>query len=286
MVRNTSGYPRYDLEATQDLSCEFHVVAGGGTVPVELQDTRSTKLGLSCGSRTRNRCLKDIVTKLVHDGAEDCLADILSLVMLGNEHPQQCELRLHRLDKTDDIQKVLDPVKAEPRAGLHRNDEVVAGGETVHRQERQGWGTVEKDVVESIIAVQLTLKLLEGLGILFRVPETVIDGGQLDVGVDERDVWNFGDIGGLAKNRFSIQDQVGDSRGGRGRGSGAEDTAGVGLRIEINHQDAEPQTPQGIGQVDHGAGLADPTFLHGNCYDRRHCEETYISRGEVASRKK
>jgi hypothetical protein len=58
----------------------LNVVAGGGALPIELQDTRSTTLGLSCGSRTRNCCLKDIVTKLVNDGAEDCLTDILFLV--------------------------------------------------------------------------------------------------------------------------------------------------------------------------------------------------------------
>ena len=153
---------------------------------------------------------------------------------------------------------------------VERDEHRVGGDERVEREQAERRRRVDEDVVEAIAqwleeVAQAALASRQRDELDFRAGEIAIGGNQpemLDRGLEDED--------GRVLDRVGGGQRLVDGAGGSGLPFEADAAGEVGLRVDVDEQDALVGHRQGCRQVDGGSGFGDAAFLVGDGDDAAH----------------
>ncbi len=162
---------------------------------------------------------------------------------------------------------------------MHRDQHAVRGGQRIDREHVDRWRTIDKDELvkprdrfECFAQFELTTDFLQQL-----------DLGERQILVARQD----SEAPGRGRdNRICCRRLTEQHVAGRSLDFHLVDTAahrGIALRVHVDKQYAPLRCGQRRGKIDTGRGLADATFLIGNCDNARHLSNSDTSAPHVVS---
>src|SRR5215218_4187289 len=159
-------------DTAQDLLGKAVVLVGSRGSRGEREDRLAVGRALFQADALGDHRIEYLGSEHVLDLLVDVLCEQRPFVVHGNEGAQDLELRVGpHLDLVNGFQEVIRPLQGEV-AGLDWDQDVSRRDQGIHRDDAQGWGRVDDDVVvllldglELVLQAKVTVQLSDKLGL-------------------------------------------------------------------------------------------------------------------------
>ena len=220
--------------------------------------------GLGDADVARDGSVEGFVFEVFSDFGEDLGGEGSTFVVHGGEDAEELEVRVHGFaDEFHGFEELGDTFKG-VKFGLDGEEEVVGGDHAVDREEGEGRGRVDDDVI--VVICDAGEGVFENSEFAFLVDKFDFGVSEVGGGGGEVEEFVFGRLDGAFEGDSSEHDfdhatfEFGFVQ--------AEAGSGVALRVEVDEKGAESVLGEVIAKVDGSSSFADTSFLIRNAdYD-------------------